>query len=123
NNPIPAKETRWGSFNELREFNANAVKRILLDAQNDKNAPEGSIERRVADFYTSAMDSVAIEAAGIQPISADLDRINKITDLQGIIHEAAVQRTYGAGSPLFSFFVGQDRRNVEKNMPQLGQGG
>ena len=23
NNPVPAKETRWGSFNELREFNIN----------------------------------------------------------------------------------------------------
>src|SRR5690554_6680151 len=29
NNPIPAKETRWGSFNELREFNAHAVKSLL----------------------------------------------------------------------------------------------
>lgn len=123
NNPIPAKETRWGSFNELRDFNANAVKSILQDAQNDKNAAEGSVEKRVGDFYASAMDSIAIEAAGIQPISADLDRIDKITDLQGIIHEAAVQRTYGTGSPLFSFYIGQDRRNVEKNMPQLGQGG
>lgn len=123
NNPIPAKETRWGSFNELRDFNANAVKKILQDAQNDKNAAEGSIEKRVGDFYTSAMDSTAIEALGIQPISADLDRIDKITNLQGIIHEAAVQRTYGTGSPLFSFYIGQDRRNVEKNMPQLGQGG
>jgi len=25
NNPVPAKETRWGSFNELRDFNINAV--------------------------------------------------------------------------------------------------
>jgi putative endopeptidase len=123
NNPIPAKETRWGSFNELREFNANAVKSILEDAQNKKNASEGSIEKRVGDFYTSAMDSTAIEAAGFQPILNDLERIDKITDLKGIVHEAAVQRTFGAGSPLFSFYVGQDRKNVEKNVPQLGQGG
>jgi putative endopeptidase len=25
NNPVPAKETRWGSFNLLRDFNINAV--------------------------------------------------------------------------------------------------
>lgn len=122
-NPIPAKETRWGSFNQLREFNANAVKSLLEDARNDTNAKKGSIERRVGDFYRSAMDSVAIENAGAEPIKEDLARIDEITDLKGIIHEAAVQRTYGLGSPLFGFYVGQDRKNVEKNMPQLSQGG
>lgn len=123
NNPIPAKETRWGSFNELRDFNAHAVKSLLEEARSDKNAAEGSVEKRVGDFYSSAMDSIAIEEAGFQPISEDLERIDKIKDLQGIIHEAAVQRTYGVGSPLFSFYVGQDRKNVENNVPQLGQGG
>ncbi|RYY63958.1 MAG: M13 family peptidase, partial [Chitinophagaceae bacterium] len=29
NNPVPAKETRWGAFNQLRDFNINAVKDIL----------------------------------------------------------------------------------------------
>ena len=28
NNPVPAKETRWGSFNQLRDFNVNAVKKF-----------------------------------------------------------------------------------------------
>ena len=123
NNPIPAKETRWGSFNELREFNAQAVKGLLENAEKDNNAKPGSIEKRVGDFYRSAMDSVAIELAGATPIALDLARIDEITDLKGVIHEAAVQRTFGSGSPLFSFYVGQDRKNVEKNMPQLGQGG
>lgn len=123
NNPIPAKETRWGSFNQLREFNAQAVKSLLDAAEKDTNASEGSTERKVGDFYRSAMDSIAIEKEGAKPILEDLVRIDKITDLKGVIHEAAIQRTYGVGSPLFSFYVGQDRKNVEKNMPQLGQGG
>ncbi len=29
NNPVPAKETRWGSFNVLREFNIQAVKGLV----------------------------------------------------------------------------------------------
>lgn len=61
NNPVPAKETRWGSFNELRDFNINAVKKILENAVADKTAAEGSLTKRVADFYTAGMDSVAIE--------------------------------------------------------------
>jgi putative endopeptidase len=54
NNVIPAKETRWGSFNQLRDFNINAVKTIL-DGLNTSNAAPGSVERRVADFYAAAM--------------------------------------------------------------------
>ncbi|MHB1177740.1 MAG: hypothetical protein ACYCZO_05345 [Daejeonella sp.] len=38
NNPVPAKETRWGSFNQLRDFNINAVKTILNEAVTNKSA-------------------------------------------------------------------------------------
>ncbi len=63
NNVIPAKETRWGSFNQLRDFNINAVKSILEGTQGSK-AAAGSVERRVADFYAAAMDSLTIEKLG-----------------------------------------------------------
>src|SRR3546814_17056 len=123
NNPIPAKETRWGSFNELHEFNSQAVKSLLEKAEKNKDAKEGSIEKRVGDFYASAMDSLAIEKAGDNPVAEDMERINKITDLQGVMNEVLLQQSTGTAIPLFNFYVGQDRKNVEKNMPQLGQGG
>lgn len=122
NNPIPAKETRWGSFNQLRDFNINAVKTIL-DGLKTSNAAPGSVERRVADFYTAAMDSLKIESLGYQPIQADLQQINNIQFKSQIVTEIARMRKSGAGSPLFSFYVGQDRKQVEKMVPQLGQGG
>jgi len=123
NNPIPDKETRWGSFNELREFNAQAVKGLLEEAATNTNAEKGSIEQRVGAFYRSAMDSVAIDKAGSDPIAEDLNRIDKINTLQEVIDEANYQRSSGLANPFFGFYVGQDRRNVDKNMPQLSQGG
>ncbi|MCX2451797.1 M13 family metallopeptidase [Pedobacter sp. PLR] len=123
NNPVPAKETRWGSFNALRDFNINAVKGLVEDAAADKSAPAGSVKRRVGDFYAAAMDSVTIEKLGYTPIKADLEKIKQIRDLQGILDHAAYLRTTGLASPMFSFYVGQDRKNVNKYMPQLGQGG
>lgn len=60
NNPVPAKETRWGSFNELREFNIKAV-RDILEKASKSNAAAGSVEKRVGDFYAAGMDSSAIE--------------------------------------------------------------
>ncbi|MBD1396390.1 M13 family metallopeptidase [Pontibacter sp. JH31] len=123
NNPVPAKETRWGSFNELRDFNIIAVRTILNETAAKSNAAAGSIEKRVGDFYAAAMDSAAIEKAGYTPIKADLERIKAIKDASGVLNEVAYMRTSGIGSPMFGFYVGQDRKNVENMVPQLSQGG
>src|SRR5882672_6576840 len=57
NNSIPAKETTWGSFSILRDFNVNALKKILTEASADTKAKPGSTKKRVGDFYVAAMDS------------------------------------------------------------------
>ncbi|MEN9703826.1 MAG: Endothelin-converting enzyme, partial [Bacteroidota bacterium] len=121
-NPIPAKETRWGAFNQLRDFNINAIKTILDETKGTK-APAGSPERRVADFYAAAMDSLAIEKLGYTPIQADLQHIAGLQFKSQIVTEIARLRSSGIASPLFGFYIGQDRKNVEKMVPQLGQGG
>jgi putative endopeptidase len=123
NNPVPAKETRWGSFNELRDFNINAVKSIVEDAAADQSAPAGSVKKRVGDFYAAAMDSLTIEKLGYTPIKADLARIDKIKDVQGVVDQVIYMRTSGIGAPMFGFGVGQDRKNVTKYLASLGQGG
>jgi len=123
NNPVPAKETRWGSFNELRDFNINAVKSLVEEAAADKSAPAGSVKRRVGDFFAAAMDTVAIEKLGYTPIKADLEKIKQIKDVQGVLDQVAHMRVSGIGSPMFGLGVGQDRKNVNKYMVNIGQGG
>jgi putative endopeptidase len=123
NNPVPAKETRWGSFNQLREFNIQAVKKILEATAADKNAIIGSSSKRVGDFYAAGMDSLALEKLGYSPIQPYLSRIDKLSTKQAIIEESNYMRTIGLASPMFGFYVAQDRKNVEKMACQLGQGG
>ena len=123
NNPIPAKEVRWGSFNVLRDFNINAVKSILVEAKNDKTAKPGSIEKRVGDFYAAGMDSLTIEKLGYSPIKADLANIAAIKDISGVIDAIAKMRLNGTGSPVFHFYIDQDSKNPEVMMAQLSQGG
>lgn len=123
NNPVPAKETRWGSFNMLRDFNINAVKSILEKAEANTSAPAGSVEKRVGDFYAAGMDSVAIEKRGYDPVKADLASIDAIKTLPELLQKMNWFRTNGIASPLYGFFVGQDRKNVEVMIPQLSQGG
>ena len=123
NNPVPAKETRWGSFNILRDFNANAVNKVIGSAVADKKAAPGSVTRRVADFYSAGMDTVTIEKRGYAPINNLLQEVAAINSKAGIQKMIARLRVEGAGSPLYGFSVGQDRKNVEVMIPQLSQGG
>ncbi|ACU03455.1 M13 family metallopeptidase [Pedobacter heparinus] len=123
NNPVPAKETRWGSFNALRDFNINAVKGLVEDAAASKSAQPGSVVKRVGDFYTAAMDSLTIEKLGYAPIKAELAKIRQLKNISGVLDQTAYLRVNGIAAPMFSFGVGQDRKNVNKYLPQLGQGG
>jgi putative endopeptidase len=123
NNPVPAKETRWGSFNELRDFNSNAVKTILEKASKNKTARPGTVEKRVGDFYAAGMDTATIEKLGFTPVKADLAKIDAIKNSEEVLKAIIWLRTQGIGSPLFGFYVGQDRKNVEHMIPQLSQGG
>jgi putative endopeptidase len=123
NNPVPAKETRWGSFNILRDFNINAVRNVLEKAVADKEAPEGSVTKRVADFYSAGMDSMTIEKRGFTPIQPLLKEIDAIGSKAAVQKMITHLRTSGAGAPLYGFSVGQDRKNVEVMIPQFSQGG
>jgi putative endopeptidase len=122
-NPIPAKETRWGSFNLLRQDNIDKLLKLLNEVSNNKGQPKGSLRQRVGDLYASGMDSLSIEKRGYNPIKPDLARISKINDLNGVIGEIVYERVNGEGSPLFGFGVGQDSKHPTKNSVQFNQGG
>jgi putative endopeptidase len=123
NNPVPAKETRWGSFNILRDFNINAVRTTIEKAVANKTAPKGSATRRVADFYTAGMDSMRIEQRGFTPIVPELKKIDAIKNVSELLQNISRLRVTGATAPLYGFSVGQDRKNVELMIPQFSQGG
>ncbi|MDR6783436.1 putative endopeptidase [Pedobacter africanus] len=123
NNPVPAKETRWGSFNALRDFNINAVKGLVEEAAANRSAAVGSVKKRVGDFYLAAMDSMTIEKLGYTPIKPELGKIKQLKSTADLLNHIAYMRTTGLAAPLFGFGVGQDRKNVNKYLPQLAQGG
>lgn len=120
-NPVPGSKTRWGSFDVLREESSQRMKDLLTEAAA-KNSTDRKT-RMVGDFYASAMDSVSIEAAGINPIKGELDRLADLKNTQAVVTEMATLRTRGYSGPLFRFGVDQDDKNVEKYIPQLNQGG
>jgi len=122
NNAIPASETSWGSFNELINKNQAVQRQILEETAAITGAAKGSNTQKVGDFYASAMDSAAIEKAGIEPLKPELARIDAIKDLKGLQVELAHQQQISTGS-VFSMGVGQDEKNSTQYAVQIYQGG
>ena len=121
NNPVPPSKTRWGSFDELREESLRRL-RVLLD-EAAANAGKDARSQMIGDFYTSGMDSAALESLGYRPIQADLARIAGIGSLDDMFNEIAYERTHGIAVNLLSFGIGPDRKNVSQYIPSVGQGG
>lgn len=119
---IPGHETRWGSFDMLRDRTNNDVKALLEEVSKNSNAKAGSIERNIADFYKSGMDTAAIEKAGITPMKPVLDRINAITNAQQLLDEVALEYTQGISS-IIAGYIAPDDKDVTKLIPQFGQAG
>jgi len=122
NNPIPAKETRWGSFGMLNQENTERLIGLLNEVSKTTH-PAGSLEQRVGDLYASGMDSLTIEKRGFDPIKPALERIGNIADINGVINEVVFERTHGEGDPLFRFGVSQDSKHPTKHIAELSQGG
>jgi putative endopeptidase len=120
-NPIPPEYPSWGTFNELADRNRDALRRILEKLAASKNPP-GSDEQKLGDYYASCMDEGAIETAGISPIRAELDRIEKIQTLAELEPELARLHARGVNA-LFRFGSQQDRKNSREVIGLASQGG
>lgn len=119
--PIPAAYSSWGIGNVVEEELRDRLKKINDDALN-ANAPEGSPTQKIGDFYFSGMDTVNIEKQGLTPLQTELDRIDKVKDIKGLVDEFAHLATIGVDQPIAAY-VGQDAKNSNKNLLQLSQGG
>jgi putative endopeptidase len=123
NNPIPDKQTRWGSFGILGQDNTNRLLVILKEVSKTPGQPKGSLKQRVGDLYYSGMDSVTIEKRGYEPIVPDLKRISAISSLDGVINEMVYDRSHSVSDPLFGVGVRQDSKHPTKYIVGFNQGG
>ncbi len=118
---MPADKARFGAFDLLSENNL-AHLRSLLEEVSAQTHPEGSIEQKVGDFFATAMDTAAIDAAGLAPIEPELTLIAGIETLDDLAAVLPQLRRVGTGG-LFSQFVMADQKQSDLNALYLYQGG
>ena len=121
-NPIPAAETSWGTGAELMQRNRALVHRILDKAAANRAAQPGSNLQKVGDFYGSAMDTAAIEAAGLKYLQPHLDRIAAVQDLAGMQRLLADPKTH-LGNSWYGYGVAPDAKQSDVYAVYAYQGG
>lgn len=122
NNPVPATESRWGSFNEIQDRNLEKLKSIVNEVSSDKSAKKGSDRQLVGTFYRMALDSAKANKDGLAPIKPLQDEINAVTNTDELIKLMA--RFHKMGIPGgFGFYVTSDLKDSKKNTQYISQGG
>ncbi|WP_303309798.1 M13 family metallopeptidase [Hymenobacter sp. BT730] len=122
NNPIPAYASSWGPRNLLGDRTQALLRRILEEAAANTAAEKGSNLQKVGDFYASAMDTVAIEKAGLAPLQPELNRIAAVKDLRGLQDVVARHKLLRTGA-FFGAGVEVDEKKATQYAVGLYQGG
>ena len=119
--PLTNEYSRFGSFEMLAENNREQLKGLIVEIAAGQNA-QGTIGQKIGDIYKLAMDSVKLNADGVTPIQADLEKIASVKDKSEIVPLMA-ELAHSGVFPYFSFYVGADIMDSKSNLFQLYQGG
>ena len=120
-NPLPGAFSRFGSFDQLQENNNKRINTILTDLLK-KQGKEGSVEKKLGDFYKLAMDSVRRNKLGVSPVKPLLDEMENAKTLTDLRNLQIKYATFGYGVP-FGYGFDADQKNAKQNILNLGQGG
>jgi len=120
-NPVPPDQSMWVTFSKLTDRNQVLLRGILEKASvsDPKRSPA---EQKIGDFYASCMDEPAIDKLGIQPLSAELKRIDAIDSKQEVLDEVVRLHLLGV-EVFFNFSSEPDAKNSKLMIAGADQGG
>ena len=122
NNPVPETESRWMAFNILNEENRQKLLKIVDVVRQSSSAKKGTDEQMIRDFYNAAMDTAAIDAAGvsgIEPILASIEAASTKEELVALFGKLAPK---GVSTPV-GLYIGADSKNSKMNTVYASQSG
>ncbi|MGB5983556.1 MAG: M13 family metallopeptidase [Nonlabens sp.] len=118
---IPEDETVWGGFNKLAKDTNKDVLAILEKAQDDKNLDPESDQAKAVYVFQSIMDTTARDQVGYKPLEkylSQIEAVDSMDELQPLLVNLSQKGVNG----FFSFYVGADAMDTDKNVANLGNG-
>ncbi|WP_371407170.1 peptidase M13 [Kribbella sp. NBC_00662] len=118
---IPADKAIHGAFHALWDTAEQDV-RAIVEKTAAARHPEGSEPRKIADLYTSFMDTETIERLGAEPIADQLALVRDAKDLSGLVSVLGQLELQGVPG-VFHYWVDADAKKSDENIVHLTQGG
>jgi len=119
--PIPASESSWGIGKAVDEDLYATLRKISEDAAHAGGAA-GSDERKIGDFWSTAMDESLADRVNLDPIKDTLARIDAAANVQQVLDTAFALQALGVGV-FFDGSVYQDLKRSDTMALYLSQGG
>ena len=119
---IPADRTNTGVFLDLRDKAREDVLAIIEEVSANTDLEAGSDEQKVADLYNSFMDTERLDTLGMEPLGAELAKIDGLVDKDELSAYFAHSGTFGGGGP-FVFYIGIDGKDSTRYATHIWQGG
>ncbi|MGE7021934.1 M13-type metalloendopeptidase [Solibacillus cecembensis] len=111
---IPAGEIMGGGFPELQKQNNDKIEKIIEELAG-KQFAEGTKEQKIADFYSTALDTKNRNKQGIEPIQKYVKAIDGAKTVDELIQaDLTLEKELGISS-LFSFAIMNDAKNSSEN--------
>jgi putative endopeptidase len=111
---IPAGEFTGSVFSEMDKQNNEKIEKIL-DELTGKQFAEGTKEQKIADFYSTALDTKNRNKQGIEPIQKYIKAIDGAKTLDELVQaDLTLEKELGI-SLLFSFSIVNDAKNSSEN--------
>jgi len=115
---LPADKLSIGSAEELTERADADVRKMIEDIAAARPA-DGTVARKIADLYSSALDAATVEARGIAPLQPYLDRIRAVKTRDELV---ALMGVIGFNSPI-GISVAPSPADPDANAVWLSQAG
>ncbi len=115
---LPPDKMSIGAAEELMD-KSDAVVRQMIEEIIASNPAHGTLERKIADLYSAAMDEKTIEARGIAPLQPHLDRIRAVKTHEELVRLMGV---IGYNSPI-GISVASSPADPDANAVWLSQAG
>lgn len=121
-NPVPETESRWMAFNILNEENRQKLLEIVDEVRLNTASEKGTDEQMIRDFYNAAMDTAAIDAAGISGIAPILESIDAVATKEDLMVLFGKLAPKGVKTPV-GLYIGTDSKNSKMNTVYASQAG
>ena len=121
NNPLTGEYSRFGTFDKLAEDNKEQLRTLITGIAEKDNEP-GTVAQKIGDLYNMAMDSVARNERGMEPIRPVMERIAALKSNKEVMPLVADLSRKGMGS-FFHVYIDADIMDSKQNLVQIYQGG